>query len=189
MKILASILAAGKCNRFGYPKFLSLYGNRPVIKILLEETATVFEEVIVISGYYHDLIKEFVNVPVVFNSDYHEGMASSIRIATFFAENNNFDGICIIPCDMPFVNRKMLKLLKDTFLSGSFDGVSFYKDDNPVVPALFSNNMFQELKKLKGDKGAKKLLLEIKNKYYIKGYEPYLIDIDTVEEYIKTVFT
>ncbi len=187
MRIVASVLAGGYCKRFGFPKFMTLYGNRLLIKIILEEVKAVFDDVIVISGYYHNLLKKNINVPVVFNPEYEKGMSSSIKTAVLYAQNNNFDGICIIPSDMPYINRKLLTIAKEKFLTGKYDAVSFCKEEKPVPPVIFSSFVFEELKKLHGDKGAKEVLQKLKRKYYIKGYEPYLFDVDTVKDYIKTL--
>ncbi|NPA52194.1 MAG: nucleotidyltransferase family protein [Aquificae bacterium] len=186
MKVLASILAGGFCTRFSYPKFLTLYGNRTLIEILIEEASYAFDQVIIVSGHYHRLLKIYTKVPVIYNRDYPKGMASSIRTTVKFAKEHNFDALCILPSDMPYINKKMLFLLKEYLYREKVEGVSFWYKDRPSPPAIFSHTLFDELLKLDGDKGARAVLKNSKS-FYIQGYEDYLIDIDTLDNYIDVI--
>ncbi len=50
------------------------------------------------------------------------------------------------------------------------------------VPAIFSSEVFQYLKELKGDQGAKKLIHENKFDYRTLKFEEGNFDVDTAED-------
>ena len=50
------------------------------------------------------------------------------------------------------------------------------------VPAIFSAEVFYDLKELKGDQGAKKLIQDMKLNYEIVKFEMGNFDVDTAED-------
>ena len=55
--------------------------------------------------------------------------------------------------------------------------------NTPGIPALFHKNLFPELKELKGDTGAKKIILNHRDMVAEILFPSASIDIDTVEDY------
>ncbi len=188
-KILASILAAGKCERFGLPKFLLVYGNKFLLERTIQTTRDIFDDTVVITGYYHNHIEKAIkNIKLIFNADFQKGMSSSIKKTVLYAQENSFDGVCIIPSDMPFLHKDMLQKLRDKFIRENLDAVAFTKNGAPFSPAIFSKKLFPALMKLEGDKGAKAILKKEKNIILLEGYDEYLLDVDTEEDCLKIVF-
>ena len=183
------VLAAGMSKRM-------LIGNKLLLKVknktLLEKTLdniilANFSKVSVILGHDNILIAKLLknyNVNIYYNPRYKEGISSSIVEGV---NNNNVksDGIMICLADMPEVSKSIYNKMLLAFQSN-------YKNNIPLIimpihnkikgnPILFSKYFFNDLKKLKGDIGAKKLIL--KNERYIKRVNitinSILNDIDT----------
>ena len=183
------VLAAGMSKRM-------LIGNKLLLKVknktLLENTLdniilANFSKVSVILGHDNMLIAKLLknyNVNIYYNPRYKEGISSSIVEGV---NNNNVksDGIMICLADMPEVSKSIYNKMLLAFQSN-------YKNNIPLIimpihnkikgnPILFSKYFFNDLKKLKGDIGAKELIL--KNEKYVKRINitinSILNDIDT----------
>ena len=183
------VLAAGMSKRM-------LIGNKLLLKVknktLLEKTLdniilANFSKVSVILGHDNILIAKLLknyNVNIYYNPRYKEGISSSI-VEGVNNNNVNSDGIMICLGDMPEVSKSIYNKMLLAFQSN-------YNKNIPLIimpihnkikgnPILFSKYFFNDLKKLKGDIGAKKLIL--KNERYIKRVNitinSILNDIDT----------
>ena len=192
------VLAAGMSKRM-------LIGNKLLLKVknktLLEKTldniiSANFSKVSVVLGHdsilIANLLKDY-NINLYYNPKYKEGISSSI-VQGVNKNNINSDGIMICLADMPQVSKYVYNKMLLTFQSN-------YKKNIPLIimpihnkikgnPILFSKHFFNDLKKLKGDIGAKKLIL--KNEKYIRRINitinSILNDIDTpiaYDNYIK----
>ena len=187
--ISSIVLAAGMSKRM-------LIGNKLLLKVknktLLEKTldniiSANFSKVSVILGHDNILIAKLLknyNVNIYYNPRYKEGISSSI-VEGINNNNVNSDGIMICLADMPEVSKSIYNKMLLAFQSN-------YKNNIPLIimpihnkikgnPILFSKYFFNDLKKLKGDIGAKELIL--KNEKYIKRINitinSILNDIDT----------
>lgn len=187
--ISSIVLAAGMSKRM-------LIGNKLLLKVknktLLEKTlnniiSANFSKVSVVLGHDNILIANLLknyNVNLYYNPKYKEGISSSI-VEGVNRDNVNSDGIMICLADMPEVSKCVYNKMLLAFQSN-------YKKNIPLIimpvhnkikgnPILFSKYFFNDLKKLKGDIGAKKLIL--KNEKYIKRINitinTILNDIDT----------
>jgi molybdenum cofactor cytidylyltransferase len=187
--ISSIVLAAGMSKRM-------LIGNKLLLKVknktLLEKTlnniiSANFSKVSVVLGHDNILIANLLknyNVNLYYNPKYKEGISSSI-VEGVNRNNVNSDGIMICLADMPEVSKCVYNKMLLAFQSN-------YKKNIPLIimpvhnkikgnPILFSKYFFNDLKELKGDIGAKKLIL--KNERYIKRINitinSILNDIDT----------
>ena len=196
--ISSIVLAAGMSKRMPI-------GNKLLLKVknktLLEKTldniiSANFSKVSVVLGHDNILIANLLknyNVNLYYNSKYKEGISSSI-VEGINQNNVNSDGIMICLADMPEISKCVYNKMLLTFQLN-------YKENIPLIimpihnnikgnPIIFSKYFFKDLKKLKGDIGAKKLIL--KNEKYIKRINitinSILNDIDTpiaFNDYIK----
>ena len=191
--ISSIVLAAGMSKRM-------LIGNKLLLKVknktLLENTldniiSANFSTVSVVLGHDSILIANLLknyNVNLHYNSKYKEGISSSI-VEGISKNNINTDGVMICLADMPEISKCVYNKMLLAFQSN-------YKKNIPLIimpihnkikgnPILFSKYFFNDLKKLKGDIGAKKLIL--KNERYIKRINitinSILNDIDTPNAY------
>ncbi len=111
------VLAGGYSSRAKTNKMMFSYKNKPLISHAIEKMHQFCETVIVITGYYHDemidFLKSFDFVKVIYNENYSKGMFSSIQKGVKEVENDFF----IIPGDYPKIKpstyRKILNAAGD----------------------------------------------------------------------------
>lgn len=181
------ILAAGESSRLGRPKQNLLFHEQTLlqraIKTGLESDC---RPVLVVLGANADAI-ELSNedgVKVLYNMDWNEGMASSIRTAiNEIKKNKEINQAIIMLCDQPFVTQVLIKtMLQKSSKTGKLIIACSY--NNVIgVPALFKRELFAKLLLLKGHEGAKKLLKS--GQYAITSipFERGNFDIDTISDY------
>lgn len=187
------ILAAGQSSRLGSPKQLLEYRGDTLIKRTVQ-TALDAEigSVTVVLGANADMIEPELIIPglhLIRNNDWEEGMASSIRagVNAIREMDPQTDGIMILVCDQPHLNRSVLqhlfRLQKETGLpiaASVYEGL-------PGTPALFHKSFFPALLGLKGDTGARKLISAFDAQVAKLPFDQGIVDIDTKEDYQKLV--
>ena len=167
-KLAAILLAAGRSSRFGRGnKLLVNIDGRPMVRATADVLlgAGCIEEVLVVTGHDAEAVEKVLEgLPVrfVYNSDWRDGMGSSIArgVAVLPA---TFDGVTIVPGDMPFLTPRLVERLGARFRechgeSVVFPATSAGEQRNPV---LWPRPFFGRLKDLSGPEGAKSLLSEL----------------------------
>ncbi|MEJ7604149.1 MAG: nucleotidyltransferase family protein [Kofleriaceae bacterium] len=102
---------------------------------------------------------EDLRVARVINSQWQDGIASSIRAAVAWARTTGVDALLITLADQPLLDVGHLARLRDTWLAGAPIAASRFSG---VVgaPAVFDRSMWDELARLEGDQGAGRVLRE-----------------------------
>ena len=187
-KIGLIILAAGSATRMGKPKQLLSYQGRSLILHAVEVAlASLCQPIIVILGGYVEQIKPELMpkaVQVVENSQWQEGMSSSIRagISMLLKTNSKLDAVIISLADQPLVSSQIFNQLIQSYQETQKVIVASKYNETTGVPALFSNALFPELMQLEG--GRSKALIQ---KYIDTGLVLLIpeaaIDIDTPDDY------
>lgn len=183
------LLAAGMSSRLGRPKQLLAYQGDYLLSHAIKATEQVKDAVtaVIIGAEAELLLNEIKNldVKVVLNQQFKEGMSSSIRCGVQYIQDydRNIENIIMMVCDQPYVDgAHILKLIACHEATGAKIVASTYSD-RKGVPALFNKQLFPELLRLKGDTGAKELI----KKYNVETATVFLplgeIDIDTEENY------
>jgi molybdenum cofactor cytidylyltransferase len=162
-KVAAIVLAAGKSSRMRGPnKLLADVGGRPLVRRVVEQVkASRASPVIVVTGHQQDEIARALSgldVTLVHNPDFGEGIASSVR-AGIAAVPGDADGVLICLGDMPLVSEGMIDALIARFAPDAGALIVVPVDGgrrgNPV---LWSRRFFPELMSLEGDVGARHLI-------------------------------
>lgn len=183
------ILAAGPSTRLGKPKQLLKYKGESLIRHVIRAgmEADCDPSVVVLGASYEDIFPEIVlsAVKVIYNENWEEGMASSIRsgVEGLLETNPYVDDAIIALCDQPMVNGSLLRNLMQQ-KQNSRKGIVACSYDNTVgVPVLFDRTYFPELIELQGDEGARKLLQKNRKEMVSIPFPGGSIDIDTIGDY------
>jgi molybdenum cofactor cytidylyltransferase len=110
VRVGAILLAAGQGQRMGYlPKSLIELGGVPLInRQLIALSGGGVDEVVVVTGFYHEQIEPLVEqfpVRIAQNPQPMEGQASSVRIG-LEALGEQFDAVIIALADQPLINAE-----------------------------------------------------------------------------------
>ena len=192
--ISAILLAAGQSKRMqGENKLLKKYKKKYLINHILKSLIkSKVNKIIVVLGHENRKIKEISlkskKITFVFNSQYLKGISTSIKCGLKKISKKNI-GFLIVHADMPLVSKTILNTLclglknkkKEIFLP-----VYKKKVGNPLA---FKYSMIKPLKKIKGDKGAKKLIRLNKPKVQLVKIKSksILIDFDQLKDFPSTI--
>ena len=172
--ISAILLAAGQSKRMdGENKLLKKYKKKHLINHILNTlTKSKISKIIVVLGFQRSKVRKVLlknkKIKCIYNKKYKSGMASSIKAGLKKISQKN-TGFLIIHADMPLVSTGIINLFclglnksnKEIFVP-----INKNKIGNPIG---FKRSMIKFLKKIKGDKGAKKIIRRNKHKlYFIK---------------------
>jgi molybdenum cofactor cytidylyltransferase len=179
------ILAAGASTRLGRSKQTVPYKDSTLLKhtIKVALDATLGPVIVVTGANEKEITSDIEQEPVtiVFNKDYKEGIASSIKagIEAIEQQHGDCENIILMVCDQPHVNKEILQSLVELSHSNHKPiAASAYKD-TIGVPALFHKSFFPDLLSLEGDEGGKKILLKYRSSVATVSFPSGEIDIDT----------
>ncbi len=160
-KVAIAILAAGESKRMGCSKqLISFQGLTLLQRALIAAKGAQPEQTIVVLGARYDQLAATIsgeNEVIVYNGNWIEGIASSIRTAV---ENlaPDIDAVLFLACDQPLVDAELLRTIIETYETTNSPVVaSDY--GTPGIPALFAREIFPQLLGLRADRGAKAIIL------------------------------
>ena len=185
MKVACAVLAAGASTRLGQPKqLLKLSGETLLERAVRTAAAANLDPVLVILGSHAAEIERTCNLKsaeLVRNDQWRSGMASSLQ-AALGALPGEIEGLVVMNCDQPAVTADLLRRLVDAAWNkdgDAFSGtaVGSRYEGRIGVPAFFPATLFQELRALEGDEGARSLLRSALAVELLDGE----LDVDTNE--------
>lgn len=181
------ILAAGSSSRLGTPKQNLVYKDQTLLQRAIKTAlATSCSPIAVVLGANFEVIKptiEDLPATIIYNEDWQEGMSSSIRLGISELQKNQakIDSVILMLCDQPFVNTELLHQLA---LSGTKKSIVVCAYNSGIgPPAFFDSYYFPELLLLKGNEGAKKLILKHEAHITTIPFPLGNIDIDTLDDF------
>ena len=166
MPVAAIVLAAGASRRLGRPKQLLMQGGETMIERvvrLANESGAV--PVLAVLGARHELIRESLrlsNFTFVINSSWEQGVSTSIRAGLAALENSapQTAGALILACDQPRVSAGHLRAMLNAFAAHETPAIVASAYQGVLgIPAVFPREVFTSLRALRGDKGARVLLM------------------------------
>lgn len=184
------IVAAGNSSRLGEPKQLLKFKGKTLLRNVVEEAIKVSQSVVVVTGSGHSQISkeiEDLKVKIVENIHWNEGMGSSIKIGLtqLLNEFPEVQNIIISVCDQPFIEASIFSDLIQMQKDSQKGIVASKYSDTLGTPVLFTKKYFEELSRLSGQEGAKKMIQKFKDDIAEINFEKGAIDIDTQTDYQK----
>ncbi|WP_417708988.1 NTP transferase domain-containing protein [Roseibium aggregatum] len=164
-KIAALILGAGKSSRMGGPnKLLATLDGKTLIRHAAEAaTSAGLAQTVLVTGHLAEEVGaqvEDLDITLVHNPDFADGMAGSIRTG-MNALAADTDAVIILLGDMPRIGSDVLKKLIGAYHeSDSSLIVTATADGKRGNPVLWDRRFFDALKSLSGDVGARHIIGE-----------------------------
>lgn len=176
MSIAAIVLAAGASRRLGHSKQLVQLNGETllarVIRIAIQAELSPVLAVIADAGLAP--LIERAQATVVWNSEASEGMASSIRTGVTHAIQAGAFGVVLLTCDQIALSAEHLREL---CAHPESPAGSLYVG-RIGIPAYFPASSFPDLLQLRGDTGARSLLVSAR----AVQNEQLALDLDTVQD-------
>lgn len=180
------ILAAGGSTRMGVIKQLLPYNGKTLIQHAVDTAQTVLPQpVVVVTGARNDIFEPDNSVYMTHNAAWQEGIASSIRcgLNAILKIEPALDAVLFLVCDQPYISAGLLKELMDAHETSGKAIVASSYSDTVGIPALFHQSFFDVLQQLKGDEGAKRIIMQNPESVAIVDFPRGEVDIDTVSDY------
>jgi molybdenum cofactor cytidylyltransferase len=191
----AIVLAAGASTRLGQPKqLLEINGES-----LLHRTIRLAEEagcapIFVVLGFEAERMQREtadLDVRVVLNPEWQSGMGTSLRsgMESLMKESQLPQRVVLLLSDQPMLSSEILfSLVKKSAETDSLIVASCYTG-RLGVPAVFRKELYPNLQKVEGDKGAREVIQVYRDRTASIDFPEGAIDIDTVQdlELLKTI--
>ncbi len=157
------VLAAGQSQRFGSAKQLALVNDKPILRHTLEKLHPIFKDrLFCVLGAYVDetqpIAKEFSH-PLEFK-EWTQGMGASLAygVTTLLQHAPETKSLMVALSDQIGLEQSDYQKLIDAFDGNTKVSASY--SNIKGVPAIFAAKDFKILQGLKGDTGARKILLD-----------------------------
>jgi molybdenum cofactor cytidylyltransferase len=187
--IAAVILAAGNSSRLGQPKQLLQFHGQTLVQRIVDaaEEAGCSPIVVVIGSDKEKVARELerTNAVIVQNSNWNDGIGTSIRIGVqrLIDIVPNVGAIVLLVCDQPLVDSHTIEQLialgentKKAIVASSYAGTL-------GVPAVFDRSCAEELLALDDGSGAKPIIFSNHDRVSEFRFPEGEIDIDITADY------
>ncbi len=184
MKTGIIILAAGESSRLGYPKQIARYKDKTLLQYAIDAAneSKADKKVLVLGAFKDEIKKTFsgASIPNIPNPEWEKGMASTlIKGLEYLQKIDPVDQVVIMLCDQPFVDSKLINKLIATQKKSGKGIVACEYSKTFGVPILFGKAYFDELMKLSGDEGAKKIAQSHEEDMELVSFPKGKTDVDT----------
>jgi molybdenum cofactor cytidylyltransferase len=186
----AIVLAAGGSRRLGRPKqLLTRDGETLLHRAVRLAAATQPHRLLLVVGAYAEVMRAAVaglEVEILVNPDWQEGLASSLRMAVGAVDETE-PGL-ILGCDQPALELPHLQGLL-AGAAGSASGCAATRHAGaPGIPVVVSAALMRQVRGLQGDSGLRKALqtLPARSLFLLEADE-LQFDLDTAAEVEKAI--
>ena len=182
------VLAAGGSTRTKSPKQLFRFEEKTLLRRAVETAldSRCAPVHVVLGAEAERFAQELTGLPVhvTVNRDWEEGIGSSIRngLRAATVRDSDMKAAVFMTVDQPFVTPEILDGLVETFLVSDPPVVACAYDGTVGTPALFDVSLFETLRELEGDAGAKLIILQEGDEAVTIDAPDVGIDIDTEDD-------
>jgi CTP:molybdopterin cytidylyltransferase MocA len=164
--VAAIVLAAGASRRLGQPKQLLMHGGETLLERAIRMArAAGAAHVLAVLGANFEIICASVSLDpaiLAINGRWQRGISTSIHagLKALDAVDRNAAGALILACDQPRLTADHLRGLIETFAAQAKPSIVASAYAGTLgIPAVFPRRAFPDLLALRGDKGARSLLV------------------------------
>lgn len=182
---VAIVLAAGGSSRLGAPKqLLKRDGETLVHRAVRLAGATHPHRLLLVIGAYAEEVHAAVDdlqVEVLVNNDWQEGLGSSLRVAVGALEESA--SALILGCDQPALELGHLQRLLAGAAASASGCAATRHSGSRGVPAVASAAVLREARGLRGDRGLREALLQLPiGSFHLLEAAELEFDLDTPAE-------
>lgn len=184
--IVGVLLAGGTSSRFGEAnKLLAELDGEPLMRhaarTLLD---AALSDVVAVLGYEAEAVAsalDGLDVGLVRNPDYEEGLSTSVARGVEAARDAGADAALFLPGDMPAVEPATVMLLADAYRAGLGTALAAAHEGRRGNPVLFDAAHFDALLAVEGDTGGRPVLLGSDDSALVEVDDPGIgEDVDTI---------
>jgi molybdenum cofactor cytidylyltransferase len=157
--IAAVVLAAGSGSRFGGTKQLAVLDGTPLVRHAVDAAREAgIADIVLVVGHEADAVAHAAgpDVAVVRNPRHAEGQSRSL-IVGIDALGEDVDAAIVLLADQPGITAEMVRALVDAASARPEPILRLRFLDSPG-PALLGREVWDELRALEGDAGARALI-------------------------------
>jgi molybdenum cofactor cytidylyltransferase len=180
--IAALLLAAGAARRFGSAKLLQELNGKPIVRWSAEalRAGPVDTIIVVIPPENQELHRALdgLDARFVVNPRPDDGMGSSLACGVSSLEPGT-EAVLVALADEPMLGRDVLSRVVERYRAGDVDIVAPKYRGIPGHPVLFGSAVFDELRVLTGDRGARAVVDRDPDRVATIELEERPIDVDT----------
>ena len=164
--VAAIVLAAGASRRLGQPKQLLVHGGETLLERAIRLSAEAgAAPVFPVLGANLEIIRASIVLDpatLVINDQWQQGISTSVHagLGALDAAASHAAGVLILGCDQPRLTADHLRALITKFAAQAQPSIVASAYAGVLgIPAVFPRAAFSHLYALRGDKGARALLL------------------------------
>jgi molybdenum cofactor cytidylyltransferase len=183
------IIAAGGSSRFGKPKqLLEWRGESFINRAIATAFAAGLDPVVLVLGAFYDQIKENIrNRPglrIVQNENWANGQSTSLKTGIKNLDEQSLPFVFML-VDQPRITAELILDIINEYQATDAEIVVTKTNKHRSPPILFDPVCIDELNKLEGDEGGRKLMDRFVTREITAGDPLIASDIDTEEDYKK----
>lgn len=184
-KVACIILAAGTSTRFGSPKQIAKIEKVPMLQVALDSANSSKSDyvILVLGASSAEIVAELDigRANIAYNKGYAQGLSSSIKVGLANAPSDA-NAVLLMVADQPFVTSKVLDTIIFSYRSDTSKEIFALATGNePRNPVLIDRKYFKEIESLRGDRGAKEIVLRHLEQVELLNVQDskVFLDIDT----------